>query len=211
MKSYGPREEGLSPDEGHRPDVEAVEIHQVENVIEDGNPGSSRRVGILDADSSLQLLEAGALAVEGDDLAVDDNVMLVRPEGISHFWIGVVQMLLAARQQPDGRPFFESQATLAIQFVLEDPIRIRKPLLGERRQHRIDPPRQRCAADAPALFRWEDVDQIPHLLRPSRLPCYWVKGCPRRSAEATSLSGLRFFTPLTARAGYPNGMTARTS
>src|SRR5438270_2390212 len=211
MKAYGLREQGLSVDDGHQPDVEAVDIHQVEDVIEDGNPGSSRLVGILDADSSLQLLEAGALAIEGDDLTVDDNLMLVRLEGISHLWIRVVQMLLAARQQADRRPFFERHATLAIQFVLEDPVRIRKPLLGECRQHWIDPLRHGCPAGPPALFRWKDVDQTTHPLRPRRLPIYCVKGCPKRSAEATSVSGLRFFTPLTARAGYPNGMTARTS
>src|SRR2546430_1685479 len=37
------------------------------------------------------------------------------------------------------------------------------------------------------------------------------KGVPKRSAEATSASGLRFFRPLTGRAGYPKGRTASTS
>ena len=63
---------------------------------------------------------------------------------------------------------------------------------------------QRCDTGAEAL----------QLRGPERGGCDGVpydSGVPKRSADATSDSGLRFFCPLTGRAGYPKGRTASTS
>src|SRR6195256_1434547 len=66
----------LEPDLG---DVEAVDIHEVEHVVEDRDPAAAGFLRVLDSDPSLKLGEAGAITVEGHNLTVDHTVMVGPP------------------------------------------------------------------------------------------------------------------------------------
>src|SRR5207302_7135231 len=120
-----PLEQILSMLESDPGEVEPIEIDQVKDVVKDRDAAPAGLLGVFDADPALELRKAGAVAFEGDHLAIDHPVMLgLGFERLSDLRERVVQVLLVARQESDGPGAPERETSLAIQLVLKDPVRI---------------------------------------------------------------------------------------
>jgi signal transduction histidine kinase len=74
--------------------IEALQMEHVEHVVVDAHATAAGRFGILDPAALLKARKAGSLAVEGDDLAVHDEVGYgLMEQRIDQLGIGVVLLL----------------------------------------------------------------------------------------------------------------------
>src|SRR5580704_11262088 len=181
-----------------RADVAAIGPQHVEDVEPDRHLGEQVRPGLADAQALLQPGEPGLAAVEGDDLAVDDEIAgLLGGQGPGELGVGTGVVLLIAGHQPNRPSGSERQAPLAIQLALEDPPRIGEPVPGECGQLRIQPARlirpggRRCGSHG-----FSDGSEWPGRARrrgttrpPRRTTCQSGNGTgrPRTSLEDTQL------------------------
>ena len=120
----------------------ALEVEKVEDVVKDGHRTAPRLVRITNAEALLQPLEAGPPALEGHDFPVYDKVGGAVPgQAVDDLGIGVVEALLASREQTHLSVLPESQAPFPVQLALEDPRRVGEVPVGESGQHRRHPVR----------------------------------------------------------------------
>jgi hypothetical protein len=88
----------------------------------------------------LKVREAGTSSLKGHDLAVNDEIGdALMLKWLDQLWIRRVLVGAVSRQQRNPVPFSKREATDAIQFSLEDPIRIREPFVCQDREHRTHP------------------------------------------------------------------------
>src|ERR1700716_1527823 len=170
----------LESDLGH---VEAVDIHEVEQVVEDRDPAPAGFLRVLDSDPPLKLGEAGAITVEGNNLTVDHTVMVGPPlESLGDLRVRVVQSQLVPGEEANGPAFLKREASLAVQFVLKDPVGVREPPVGEGGKHGLDPrwlPRRTRAL----LLSWrQEGEDTGHA------PLHSRRRAGRRAILATSSS-----------------------
>src|SRR6266545_3807218 len=120
--------------------VVALEMEDVEEVVEHRDAAAQRAGGVAELDAALEALEAGARPLERDDLPVDDEVVAaLRFERADQLGVGLVQRLAGPRQQPQPASVAEGQAALAVQFALVDPSGVGEALVGQHGQHRRCP------------------------------------------------------------------------
>ena len=119
-------------------EVAAFQLEQVEDVDEDLDPGQAGQPRVADPEAPLQLLEAGAGALEGDDLPVGDE--LLRRLGLE----GLGQLRVAvhppAGARGDASPRFGAAAdggADAVELALEDPGRVAERVRRELCLHRL--------------------------------------------------------------------------
>ena len=194
-----PGQHALALPQRQWPDIPAVGVQDVEDVVEDRHPAQQHGVGADDVDARLQQLEAGLRAVERDDLAVDDEaaVALVAQSLVTQRRgdLGIVagDLLLVAGHQPDTRIGAEREAALAVQLALEQPAGAGEPVLGQGGQLWLEPVRLRgllrCVLLARPRLRH---DGSPFLPGPGPL---------RSGRVSTSPSGLPGTALLTRRTG----------
>lgn len=122
----------LSPQERHLDGGHAVEMQEVEHVVEDTHRRRPGHVGVGEAQPTLQPGEAGPPAVEGHHLSVHDEPRdRLGGKRIHQFGIGSIERLTITRHQPHPIAVAERQASHAVELALEDPVRIGEPVVGE--------------------------------------------------------------------------------
>ncbi len=103
--------------------VAALQVEQVEQVVEDVHAGPPCPHRIAQLHPLLQAREAGLRPLERDRLAVDDEVLAGLPEQrLDQLGVGVVELLPCPRQQSHVRAIAEREAALAVELALEDPL-----------------------------------------------------------------------------------------
>ena len=72
-------------------------MHQVEDVVEHGDPAAAGSLAVSHLHAPLEAGEAGPAALESDDLAVHDEVCrALAAEGLGHLRVGAVEALAVA-------------------------------------------------------------------------------------------------------------------
>jgi hypothetical protein len=102
-------------DEGHLPQVVAVQVQQVEKIIEDLHVQASRLVGIPHLHAALQLGKARDITLKGDNFSVSDVAIRRLPsERPDQFGICLVKQFSITGEQARILALAESQTPLAI-------------------------------------------------------------------------------------------------
>src|SRR6185369_2572059 len=147
-----PSQQILACELRQRSGAPAVDMEHVEQIEVHRRGGDEPAVRIAYADAALQLREARLLSVEGDDLAVDDEVVAaLASQGVNELGIGSADLQAIARQQAHVVAAAQCHAAHAVELALEDPSRVGKMFRGQRREHRCEPARLRLAAKSAAL------------------------------------------------------------
>ena len=122
--------------------VFAVEVKQVERIVQDRNVGLSGRSLAAGTKAGALLHQAErrfTLFIERDDLAVEDRVFgLDESRQIPQFGIAARQLILIARDQPHRSLFDERDGTVAIPLNFKEPVRTVERLIDGLGQHAVD-------------------------------------------------------------------------
>lgn len=128
----------------------AVEVQQVEHVVDDRDRAARGTRRVDDADALLQAGEAGPPVLECDDLAVNHEIVgRLVCQCVGDLGIGAIESLARPGQQAQLRPLAKGEAALAVQLAPEQPPRVGEPPVGEGGEHRLDP-RERSRRLQPA-------------------------------------------------------------
>ena len=114
--------------------VEAVEIEQIESVIDDRHAFAPRQAALTGLESGTLLHQAErrpTLVIERDDLSVEDRA-LDSYELRQAFEFGKLrgEIILIARHQTNAAVFDESNGTVTVPFDFKQPVRIVEGLGG---------------------------------------------------------------------------------
>jgi len=140
LECDGALQQPLAVPKGQLRRVVARHVQKVEEVEVNRDPGLPRAVGIANAGAALQAGKARHLAIEGDDLAVGDEVRAgIALERLGELRKALGQILAVARHDAHAIAFAKHEAADTVQLALVDPVRAREDLVGEHGQHRRGP------------------------------------------------------------------------
>src|SRR5262249_13804029 len=95
---------------------------------------------MLSTHALLKLGEAGDLALEGNDFAVDDEVCrILMKKGFNQFGVFLIEPLTVARIKAQLPAAAEHEAAFSVILLFEQPSLARKALVSECREHRCHP------------------------------------------------------------------------
>lgn len=176
----------FTPQQWHVGGRFAVEMQQVEDVVEHPDRRRPGHIGVGDAQPALQPREARAAPLEGHHLTVEDEPRgVLGGERVDDLGVGPVERQAISRQQPHPVAVAERQAAHAVEFALEDPVGIGKPLVGQRGQRGGAPIGHRLVAQRGA-HRTRQAGQARHG-NPHSSSCVSPSGSCSRRASASPL------------------------
>jgi hypothetical protein len=192
-----PAQQGLARPEREPLEVVALHPQQVEDVVEDRDPGCARLVRIAELHASLEAREARLALLEGHDLPVhEERVRVLRRERLGDLGVAVVQGLPVAREELHRLAAPDGEASFAVELPLEDPVGVGEALVRERGQHRLNPSRPLASANpAPELVGKRVDDRRGHradasatspTVRPEITDSGWVLVGRRRASAPSS-------------------------
>src|SRR5699024_3066736 len=114
--------------------VLATDLQHVEDVVVDLDTGASGPVGVGEVDPRLQPGETRLRPVEGDDLAVDDEVLARFGQGFGDLREGSRALLALTRVEASLAVPPDGQAPLPVQLALVHPTLAPEPVVAERGQ-----------------------------------------------------------------------------
>jgi hypothetical protein len=95
---------------------------------------------------------------EGDDLAIDDELLAARPlERLDELRIGAIEQLVRAGEQAHLARLAEGEAPDSVELSLEDPLRIGERAVVEHGLHRLDPAGLAAAPELASLLGGQQV------------------------------------------------------
>jgi hypothetical protein len=123
VEVQGPAKQLLARTHREAGRVVALEVDDVEQVVEDGDAGAPCTLGVRDPQPSLEPGEAGDVVLEGDYLSVDDELRgALVLQGLHQLGVGVVEQLVRARLKSHAFWGAVRQAALTVELPFVDPV-----------------------------------------------------------------------------------------
>ena len=122
--------------------VEAIEVKQIERIIDDRNAFAPWQAALAGLESGPLLHQAerrAALFIERDDLSVEDGALgFYELRQAAEFGKLRGKVILSARHQTHAAVFDESDGAVTVPFDFKQPVRIVESVRNGGRKHRTD-------------------------------------------------------------------------